>query len=746
MHRRLRSSVRLAVSALGLLVVACASLVPAATSRPADRGSPLAVVAERRSPGALVLDDKPEWLKPLQSRSQAEQDRLEALSLFSAARMLEEQQRHAEALRLYQRALRYDPDAASIARAIVPLAVRLQRHAVAVRYALKVAEMDGADPMLLRRLGIYLTERGEWEQAVAMYEKAIAARKKAKRTPADLLLEMEMGRLYHLADQYDKAAASFTLVLEALRDPKKHGLDDEVQKILLGEPGPTYNLIGECFLMANRPKEAVEAFEKAHALAPNQGLLSYNLARVDAKTGKPDQALARLQVYFDQRLATEGVAPYRLLAEALASVGKKNELIGRLEKLHAADPANVPLGYYLADQYHEAGQRDKAESLLKQLLAKTPTAVGYRGLVSIYAKAKQPEALLDALGQAVAKTGGLEALGSEGENVVKDAELTKAVIEVARKRLQASGNPLGYELCLAVALLAHEAKQLDVSAEFFDRAIKADAGQAGEVLLNWGLGLLMEEEYARAAKVFQRAIDEKAMPDEEAVFQYYLAGALEMDGQTDRALAAARRAAELRKDSPRFQSRVGWVLYHAGRNAEAAKVYEELIAEYDADHSSAEVRQLMREARLVLSNICVLDRKIPPAQEWLEQVLDEFPDDVSAMNDLGYLWVDENKHLDRAERMIRKAVEADPENAAYRDSLGWALYRLGRYQEAVGELEKAAAGDADPVIFEHLGDAYRKLKQADKAREAWRRAVEGFQKAKELDKAKAVETKIHQEP
>jgi tetratricopeptide (TPR) repeat protein len=701
-------------------------------------------VAEYRSPGVLSLEEKPQLLKPIKPRSDAEQDRLEALSLFSAARLLEEQERFAEALQLYQRALRYDPTAVTVARAIVPLAVRLDRHAEAVRYALKVVQMVDTDPMVLRRLGVYLTERGEWDQAVAMYEKAIAIRKKAKKTGADLLLEMELARLCHLADEYDKAAASFALVLDALAEPKKHAIDDELEKILLGEPGPTYNLIGECFLLANRPSEAVKAFEKAHELAPNKGLLNYNLARVDLKTDKPDQALVRLQAAFDQRLSSEGVAPYRLLAEVLGTLNKKGELIGRLEKLHASDPTNVPAGYFLAEQYEAAGQLDKAEPLFQELVKKTPTATGYRKLLSIYRKTSRPERLLDTLGDAVAKAGGLETLGEEGLSLGKDAALNKTIVDVARKRLQA--NQLSHEQRLAVALLALEARQFDLAGEFFRLTAAANQEQAGEVLLAWGLGLLMKEEYTRAAQVIQRAIDEKAMPDDEAVLQYYLAGALEMNHQTEAALVAARKAVTLRDDSPRFLSRVGWVLYHANRNDEAVKVYEDLVKQYDSDHSSAEIRQLMREARLVLSNLCVLANKIPQAQEWLEQVLDEFPDDVSAMNDLGYLWVERNQHLERAVRMIQKAIDAEPKNPAYRDSLGWALYRLGRYEEAIRELEKAADGDPDPVILDHLGDAYAKAKHPDKAQTAWRRAAEGFQKANEADKAKAVQAKISKKP
>ena len=58
-------------------------------------------------------------------------------------------------------------------------------------------------------------------------------------------------------------------------------------------------------------------------------------------------------------------------------------------------------------------------------------------------------------------------------------------------------------------------------------------------------------------------------------------------------------------------------------------------------------------------------------------------------------------------------AEAEPENMAYRDSLGWALFKLGRYDEAVKELEKAAANEnPDGVILDHLADAYRRTGNA----------------------------------
>ena len=131
------------------------------------------------------------------------------------------------------------------------------------------------------------------------------------------------------------------------------------------------------------------------------------------------------------------------------------------------------------------------------------------------------------------------------------------------------------------------------------------------------------------------------------------------------------------------------------------------------------------------------------AEEWLEQVLDEFPEDVGALNDLGYLWADQGKYLNWAFEMTRRAVAGEPDNVAYRDSFGWALYRLGRVSEAIQELEKAVAGDdPDGVILDHLGDAYLQAERKTEAVATWRRAAAAFAKEGNQDKERATQQKI----
>jgi tetratricopeptide (TPR) repeat protein len=352
------------------------------------------------------------------------------------------------------------------------------------------------------------------------------------------------------------------------------------------------------------------------------------------------------------------------------------------------------------------------------------------------------------------------------------------VIGAARARAKSGPKVLHYEAQVAVALLAMEAKQFDTAGEFFELAAKTRPDQAARLWLAWGGKLVISEQYARAVEVFRRGIDGKVSPGDPEFF-YYLAGALEMSGRTDEALVAARTAVELAskpvspadpkrrpdgqpgeqpdpknssgakrdgKDVPGYLLRVGWILYHAKRHDDAEKVYRGLLDKYGADHGSNEPRHVLREARLALSNVAVVRGETSAAIEWLEQVLDEFPDDVSALNDLGYLWAEQGSHLGRAHRMIEKAVREEPDNAAYRDSLGWVLFQLGRVPEALVELEKAAAKEPDPTVLEHLGDARRAAGRLDQAKESWRGAAEAYRKAGEIDKARKVERKAAAPP
>jgi len=97
-------------------------------------------------------------------------------------------------------------------------------------------------------------------------------------------------------------------------------------------------------------------------------------------------------------------------------------------------------------------------------------------------------------------------------------------------------------------------------------------------------------------------------------------------------------------------------------------------------------------------------------------------------NYLGYMWAEQNSHLDEAEDAIKRALQLDPENGAYLDSMAWVEYRQGKYDQALENLKRAIENlpREDAVVFEHLGDVYLKLNRVSQALESW-------QKAKTLD-------------
>jgi tetratricopeptide (TPR) repeat protein len=190
-----------------------------------------------RSAGPIELDDVAAPLVKSDLRSEAERDRLDAVSMFAAGRMHEQRQELPEALRRYQRAFRLDPTAEPVLREIVPLAFNLGREEEAVRYATKLAQLDASDPMLLRRLGVVLTEQRHFSDALALYEKVRKLEAGQPKSASQVMLHLEMGRLYLLTEQYEKANELFAVVSQALDAPDEYGLKPTVLKSLVGDKG-----------------------------------------------------------------------------------------------------------------------------------------------------------------------------------------------------------------------------------------------------------------------------------------------------------------------------------------------------------------------------------------------------------------------------------------------------------------------------------------------------------------------------
>ncbi|MER8762477.1 tetratricopeptide repeat protein [Mesorhizobium sp. M0437] len=113
----------------------------------------------------------------------------------------------------------------------------------------------------------------------------------------------------------------------------------------------------------------------------------------------------------------------------------------------------------------------------------------------------------------------------------------------------------------------------------------------------------------------------------------------------------------------------------------------------------------------------------PKAEPNFRKALELYPDQPQVLNYLGYSWVDKNMNLKEGLAMIQKAVDLRPSDGYIVDSLGWAYYRLGQFDDAVREMERAVSlKPEDPVLNDHLGDAYWRVGRKLEATFQWNQA------------------------
>ncbi len=114
------------------------------------------------------------------------------------------------------------------------------------------------------------------------------------------------------------------------------------------------------------------------------------------------------------------------------------------------------------------------------------------------------------------------------------------------------------------------------------------------------------------------------------------------------------------------------------------------------------------------------------AEQDLRRIIQIDPDNGMALNALGYTLTDQTDRHYEAYRLIRRALEFEPDDPATLDSMGWVLFRLGRAEEAVEYLERAAAGDRNPEILAHLVEVLHSLDRQLEAQELARLAHAEF--------------------
>jgi len=224
-----------------------------------------------------------------------------------------------------------------------------------------------------------------------------------------------------------------------------------------------------------------------------------------------------------------------------------------------------------------------------------------------------------------------------------------------------------------------------------------------------------QDKYIRANDIYTRIAENSA---------YYRTAQLEVALNMNRmeqvpaAVDILKALVEKDRDDLQTILSLGGVYSQHKRYDEAAELYSDAVSrlsEIDRIHWLLFYRRGIAYERT---------RQWPLAEADFKKALELYPDQPDVLNYLGYSWIDQGTRLEEGLEMVKKAVALKPNSGFIIDSLGWAYYRLGRYEDAVVELQRALElMPSDPVINDHLGDAYWKTGRKLEAVFQWKHAL-----------------------
>ncbi|MCS6805805.1 MAG: tetratricopeptide repeat protein [Acidobacteriota bacterium] len=377
-------------------------------------------------------------------------------------------------------------------------------------------------------------------------------------------------------------------------------------------------------------------------------------------------------------------------AGALIAAGQYEEAMSILQSQLKKRATNLEALWYMAQALRRSGRRSEAIRLLKDALNDidvTESLDFQQMLASIYEETHQVDEavavyrnILDVI---------LNPDGTVSKNYLQIAEDTLARIGLAYRRAGRQAD----------AIRAFERMRT---------ILGADNPQADLLILDT---LLEEEQYQ---EVVDKAEALAKQFEDKREFRLVQAQALARMGRVDQAIKLLDGLLSNSLDDLAVLSVKASIISDAERYQEAKAVLEEGL------------RRDPRNTALLIQLSMVQEKLGKPvdAEATLRAILERDPENQVALNNLGYYLVERGERLDEALALIQRAVNIDPTNGAYLDSLGWAYFQKGRLEEAQMYLEQALRFEPrDSTIHEHLGDVFMKKGQPDRARQAYEQAL-----------------------
>jgi len=516
------------------------------------------------------------------------------------------------------------------------------------------------------------------------------------------------------------------------------------------ESGAGYQTLAEIYQAEGNPQGIVAELETYRKAQPENRILAFQLAAAYESFGRRDEAAALYRQLSGGTDKTQGtsVAAAMKLAELQVQAGKPVEAIETLgnamgnglaesailvrgaqivdgladpakvyqdaQRLVTDDNKNYGLFILVAILAERIKKPAEAVALYDKALARQPkAAIAYSRKADILLAAGRASDAL-AIYDAAIKAGlDLAVFHRKMGMILEFLDRSDEALAQYRIARQAAPDDKVARYLLA-GMLARMGKADEAEAEL--RALLARFPNEVEALCRLAIISINKNDLASAEKAVAQAqqVDAAALAP-----KALLAEIRYRQKQTDEAERLARAILAERPDASDVRLLLAHILSSRKQFKEAVAELKSILA---ADPENLGCRYLMAGLYSEMGDTAA-------AEQELLGILQKNPNHAPSNNDLGYMWAERGTNMAKAEQMIRAALKSDPDSPAYLDSLGWVMYKQGKFADAAKALQDAtrAAPDMDALLWDHLGDAYWRSSRPQDAAKAWQEALKILQ-------------------
>lgn len=590
------------------------------------------------------------------------------------------------AIEEYKLALDADPTSKYLNSGLAELYLRTGRvrDAVVAAQATLKAEPDNLEAhKLLGR--VYLQSLGNMQStgpSEKVLQLAIAEYTKiAQLQPNDIESRLVLGQLYTLGHDTPHAAEQFRAAQKI--DPNSEDVVLNLAR-LYGDSGDTHQAIA----VLNSVPEDDRTAKMEYALGVSYDQLKDNKKAIEAYTKALD-------------LEADNLDAERGLAQALLNDNQLDASLKHFESIAAADPQDAQTYLRISEIQRRQGHYDLALTTLKKA----------RSLASDSLEISFNEALIDdSLGrydEAIQLLEGLVTQTNHPDGQYSDAEKNNRSIFLDR-----------------LANVQREQGKFDLAVQTYQKMVAlggdyAERGYQGQVDTYRDA-----KQYDKATAAAQQAA--QALPKNKTV-QLTYAGQLADTGRVDDGIKLAKAQLSGTPDDRDVEMALAQMYTRLRRWKEA----EDELDKAEALSSKPEEKIYVYFLR---GDLAERQKHYDTAEDDFRKILAIDANNSMTLNYLGYMLADRGVKLDDALGMIQKAVQLDPQNGAYLDSLGWVYFKMGQYTLSEVNLRKASERmSTDPTVHDHLGELYEKTGRLKLAAAQWEQSLHEYSRTVQAD-------------